>query len=152
MRFLARWVSIAVFPRNTVCCVANEDLKCLFAMCRRIGYSPIIDMLHHWLDMVHNPIDVTCTSFVTRLARNLGVLETAPLEFIPCNEHILGEDHFIQGHFLRVDGLGRYIMTYCSHNFELPLPDRRYNLYRVRSLTIPMEMEPPRRSFAGMRT
>ena len=90
LRFLARWVAAAVFPRRAYRCVANEDLKCLFAMCRRIRYSPAIDMLHHWLDMLDKLIPITCTSFVTRIARNLGVLSTAPSSIFRVRSTFLG--------------------------------------------------------------
>jgi hypothetical protein len=95
LRFLARWVSLAVFLCATTRCVAKEDLKCLFAMCRRIRYAPVVDMLNHWLGSLNKLVPITCTSFITRIAKNLGALSTAQLEYIPGDNHVYGLDHFI---------------------------------------------------------
>ena len=96
---------------------------------------------------------ITITSFVTRIASNLGVLVNAQIEYIPNDmSHFVGEHHFIQGHFLRADAKGNLIMTYFGHKFEVLLPAPHLDLYKVASLTMQLDVEPPRASFAGVMT
>lgn len=119
LRFLARCVSLAVFPRASARCAVAEDLKCLYAMCKKKHYAPILDMVRHWISSINTSTPITCTSFVTRIARKLGVLNKLQLEYIPGTSHIYGLNHFVQGHFLRTDAAHNIYMTYLGTNFEL---------------------------------
>ena len=43
-------------------------------------------------------------------------------------------------------------MTYFGHKIEVPLPAPHLDLYKVTSLTIQLDVEPPRASFVGVMT
>ena len=110
-------------------------------------------MVQHWVGMVKTNIPITITSFITRIAYNLGLLANTQVEYIPNDmSHFVRERHFIQGHFLRADAKGNLIMTYFGHKFDAPLPAPHLDLYKVTSLTMQLDAEPPRVSFAGVMT
>ena len=153
LRFLGRGVSLVVFPCAEAHCTTAEDLKCLYAMVMKIHFAPVLDIVKHWVGMVKNNTPITITAFVMGIATNLGVLENAQLEYLPHNlTHLVGERHFVQGHFLWADAKGNLIMTYSCHRFQVPLLAPHIDLYKVTSLTMQLDMEPLRSSFAGVMT
>jgi hypothetical protein len=155
LRLLARWVSLILFPRSEVRCSPNEDLKCLYAMVKKKRYAPVHDIVRHWSGMHATNSYITITSFVTRIASNLGLLENAQLSYIPDDgSHIVGEQHFIQAHFMKrsTEVEDQLIMTWHGHNLELPLPAPQFDLYTVKSLLMQLDVEAPRQSIGGVMT
>jgi len=59
---------------------------CLYAMAKKIRYSPVMGMVAHWQKMImcKSPIDIT--SLVTRIARFVGVLENAQVTYLPATD------------------------------------------------------------------
>lgn len=95
LRFLARWTTKVVFPRDDTRCVLNCDLKILYAMCRRYRYAPVVDMVYYWLRLVNDNNDITITSLVTRIAREVGALDNARVTYIPNDlSHLVTDQHF----------------------------------------------------------
>jgi hypothetical protein len=74
LRFLHRWMLFTLFPRAEFYSVTTPELKCLFALVKRIKYTPISDI--DYFKNVHKISGhIECTSMVTRIAMNLGFLE-----------------------------------------------------------------------------
>jgi hypothetical protein len=46
LRFLHRWMSFMLFPMAELCSVTTPELKCLFAMVKRIKYTPVADIVN----------------------------------------------------------------------------------------------------------
>ena len=59
---------------------------CLYAMAKKICYSPVMDMVAHWQKMItcKSPIDIT--SLVTHIAQYVGVLENAQVTYLPMTD------------------------------------------------------------------
>ena len=47
LRFLACWISLIMFPHADARCATSEDLKCLYAMVKKLRYAPVLDMVQH---------------------------------------------------------------------------------------------------------
>jgi hypothetical protein len=82
LQFLHKWFSFTLFPREDFCVLRIEEIKLLFAMIKKKKVSPVKLMMHYWLSIPRLKEDVCCTSWVTRLARNLGLLANATITYI----------------------------------------------------------------------
>jgi len=157
MRFMARWINMVVLPRNDVRCVTNDNMKILYAMWHKQKYAPALSILYHWIKLVRDENSISITSFVTRIASELGVLANTQVAFLPPNTpNVITDTHFIRGHFLRKEpNADTYVMIYKGYNLEVPLPAPHYKLYNVNTLDMPLEGPPPeepRHSVAGVIT
>ncbi|WVZ52195.1 hypothetical protein U9M48_003279 [Paspalum notatum var. saurae] len=83
LRFLAHWVTMVVFPRDDTRYVTVEDVRCLFAMWKKIKFAPTLSMVRHWQELAQSGHIISITSFVTRIANGLGMLENATVSFMP---------------------------------------------------------------------
>ncbi|WVZ93874.1 hypothetical protein U9M48_039827 [Paspalum notatum var. saurae] len=124
MRFMARWITIVVLPRDDIRYVTIEDLKILYAMWRKQKYAPVTAMLYHWMKLVLDENSISIMSFVTRIASDLRVLANAQVAFLPPDTpNLVTESHFIRAHFLcKNPSTDTYVMIYKGYNFEVPLP------------------------------
>lgn len=111
LRFMHRWLAMTLFPRLDIHTIRVDEMKLLYAMINRIHVSPIKCMLEYWLGIFRRGGDVECTSLITRIARNLGLLDTALINYISTNRPTLEFDHFIHAHIMRIEN-GSLIMTY----------------------------------------
>ena len=73
LRFLARWITTVVYPREDTCCILVHELKLLYAMYNKLKVSPVMDLVEYWMGLVKSSAPITMTSLVTRIARGLGV-------------------------------------------------------------------------------
>ena len=97
-----------------------------------------------------SPIDMA--SFVTRIARYVGVMDNADVTFLPEIEafrYEVGLEHFVQGHMMREGPKNSIFMCYPGYDREIELPCPRLSLslslYAVKSLTLQMEKKEPAR-------
>ncbi|WVZ97251.1 hypothetical protein U9M48_042801, partial [Paspalum notatum var. saurae] len=121
----------------------DEDVRCLYAMWKKIKFAPTLSMVRHWQGLAQSGHIISIMSFVTRIANGLGMLANATVSFIPNDPtRVVKESHFIHAHFLRKDTNGKYIMIFRGSDFELPLPAPQYKLYSVRTLTMQLESKP----------
>ena len=77
-----KWIGFSLFPRADFCTVRVDDLKLLYAMVKRRKVSPVKFMMNQWKEVFELKGDVGCTSLVTRIAQNLGLLKNASLSYI----------------------------------------------------------------------
>ena len=59
-----------------------DELKLLCAMVKRRKVSPVKFMMNQWKEVFELMGDVGCTSLVTRIAQNLGLLKNESLSYI----------------------------------------------------------------------
>ena len=81
---------------------------------------------------------IECTSFVTRIASNMGILDGNPVPFIEDPRALIDETYLVQGHTLKKgpdDSLVFFSLGYAN---EIPFPNAGYHLYNCRSLTMPL--------------
>jgi hypothetical protein len=60
--------------------VTTVKLKCLFAMVNMIKYTPVADIVDYFTNVSKISGPIECTSFVTRIAMNLGYSDLAYIE------------------------------------------------------------------------
>jgi len=77
-----KWLGFSLFSRNDFHTVRIDELKLLYAMVKRRKVSPVKLMMKQWKAVFELKGDVGCTSLVTRIAQNLGVLENAYVSYI----------------------------------------------------------------------
>ena len=133
-----RWVAITLFPRDDPRPVRNDELKILYAMVNKIRVSPAKAMVKQWLINFRMTGPIECTSLVTRIISNMGILEGSPVPFIEDDRVLIDEFYLVQGHRLKKglnDSLVLFSLGYAN---EIPLPNAGYHLYNCRSLTIPL--------------
>ena len=81
-----RVLAMVVFSRANLRLCSSSELICLYAMAKKIRYSPVMGMVAHWQKMItcKSPIDIT--SLVTRIARYVGVLDKAQVTYMPMTD------------------------------------------------------------------
>lgn len=75
-----------------------------------------------------------CTSFLTHLAKNLGLLEDASITYITTPRWLIDYDYFNHAHMLKRGKDGKLVMMYVDHTTEISLPNQNLGLYVVDSL------------------
>ena len=138
--FMHRWLAMTLFPRNDLRSVRVEEMKIMYAMLNRTHISPILGMIVYWLGTFQRDEYVECTSLITRLARNMGLIDRALINYIPTDGAYLDYDHFFQAHMMKIDQEDdSYVMTCRGCVNEIRLPNTEYWLSNVHRLTILLE-------------
>ena len=81
---------------------------------------------------------IECTSLVTRIASNMGILDGNPVPFNEDPRALINEAYLVQGHIHKKglnDSLVLFSLGYAN---EIPLPNAGYHWYNCRSLTTPL--------------
>ena len=99
-----KWLGFSLFHRNDFHTVRNDELKLLYAMIKRKKVSPIKFMMNHWTEIPSLKGDVGCTSLVTRIARNLGLLANTSITYIDSPRWIIDYGYFNHAHMLKKEG------------------------------------------------
>jgi hypothetical protein len=148
LRFLHRWMSFMLFPMVELHSVTTPKLKCLFAMVKRINYTPVADIVDYFRNVAKMSGPIECTSMVTRIAMNLGCSKMANLAYIERDVPVLGLDHFVHAHILCEEPNHSLSMFYGHKATRLPNPCLQ--LYSCESLTLQFYwMEGAHHSFTG---
>jgi hypothetical protein len=134
LRFLHRWMSFTLFPMAELCSVTTPEHKSLFAMVKRIKYTPVADIVDYFKTVHKMSGPIECTSMATQITMNLGCLEMANLAYIEGDVPILGLDHFVHAHILCEEPDHSLYMLYGLKAIRLPNPNLR--LYSCESLTL----------------
>ena len=66
--------SVNFIPRDDVRPVRQDELYILFAMVKKIKVSPIQPMIKQWLENFRITETIECTTLITWIASNIGVL------------------------------------------------------------------------------
>ena len=96
-----KWLGFSLFSRSVFRTVRNDELKLLYAMIKRKKVSPIKFMMTQWLEILGLKGDVGCTCLVTRIAKNLGLLENASVIYIDVPHWLIDYDYFNHAHMLK---------------------------------------------------
>lgn len=145
LSFLHKFVVVTFFPRHDIRPIRIEEMKLLYAAVNHIRVSPAKSMADYWSKFAQRIGDIEITSWVTRLASNLGLLEHASLNFIQLPRGRLTLEHFMQGHYLSEDReTNELFMIYAGYVNEIKLPNPDLWLANVSSLTLPLETEAQR--------
>jgi hypothetical protein len=131
LRFLHRWMSFLLFPMVELRSVTTLKLKCLFAMVNRIKYTLVADIVYYFTNVSKISGPIECTSLVTQIAMNLG---DSDLAYIERDVPVLGLDHFVHAHILRVEPDYSVSMLYGRKAIQLTNP--ALQLYSCESLTL----------------
>ena len=91
-----------MFPRPDTRPVRVDYLKLLYAMVKRTKVLPVKFIVHHWLEVFTLMGDVECTSLVTQIAQNLGLLNNASVSYIDEERLYIDFDYFCQTQLLNV--------------------------------------------------
>ena len=73
----------------------------LYAMVNKIRISPAQAMVKQWLTNFRMMGPIECTSLVTRIASNMGILDGNPVPFIEEPRVMIDEAYLVQGHTLK---------------------------------------------------
>ena len=68
--------------------------------------------------------DVECTSLVTWIAQNLGLLNNALVSYIDEERLYIDFDYFCQAQLLKKRDDGKIVMRYHDFSTEIPLPNQ----------------------------
>ena len=75
LRLMHKWVAITLFPRVDPQPVRNDELMILYVMVNKIRISPAQAMVKQWLKNFQMTGPIECTSLITRVASNMGILD-----------------------------------------------------------------------------
>jgi hypothetical protein len=129
--------------------VGNDELKLLYAMVKRRKVSPIKFMMKQWKEIVELKVDIGCTSLVTRIAKNLGLLENASIAYVADISHWhIDFEYFVQSHMLKKKKDGKLVMMYMDYTNEILLPDQNLGLYVVQSFVFDLQVKETARAGA----
>jgi hypothetical protein len=126
LRFLHKWLGFTLFPKEDFRVVWIEELKLLYAMIKKKKVSPIKLMMHYWLKIPRLKGDVWCTSWVTRLARNLGLLANDTITYISTPRWIYV--CFNKAQMLKRGKNEKTMMMYKDYINEFEMSDRNLSL------------------------
>jgi hypothetical protein len=128
--------------------VTAPELKCLFAMVKRIKYTPVADIIDYLKNVHKISRPIECNSMVTRIAMNLGCPKMANSAYIVGDVPVLGLDHFVHAHILCEEPDHSLSMLYGRK--AIRLPNLGLQLYSCESLTLQFDrMGEVRHSFTG---
>ena len=109
-------------------------------MVKRTKVSPVQFMMKQWKEIPNLKGDVGCTSLVTRIAKNLGLLENASVAYIDDIPHwLIDYEYFNQAHMLKKGKNGKLVMMYMDYTNEIPLLDQTLGLYAVQYFVFDMQ-------------
>jgi len=117
-------------------------------MVNRRKVSLVKFMMNQWKEVFKLKGDVECTSLVTRIAQNLGLLDNASISHIDIPREYIDYDYFLKAHMLKKKEKGQPVMMYLGYTNEILLPNRDLGLYTMNSFLINLHVKEatPRRS------
>ena len=95
---------------------------------------------------------IECTSLITRIASNMGILDGNPVPFIEDPRALIDETYLVQGHTLKKGPNDSLVFFSLGYANKIPLPNMGYHLYNCHLLTIPLvpQEEARRHSISGL--
>ena len=97
-------------------------------------------MMKQWKEIPELKGDVGCTSLVTHIAKNLGLLNNSSIAYIDDIPHCLIDyEYFNQAHIFKKGKNGKLVMMYMDYTNEIPLPNQNLGLYAVQSFVFDLQ-------------
>ena len=118
-------------------------------MTYKINVSLVKLLVNFWLKTLDSDRPIYFTSFITRIADSMGLLDAHSFEYITSPRNVITESTFINAHILKRGSRGELKMIYPSHTAEVLLPCERRRLYVLRTLTIKLDREVRSQNVAG---
>jgi hypothetical protein len=108
-------------------------------MVKRKKVSPVRFMMTQWVEIPGLKGVVGCASLVTRIAKNLGLLENTSVTYIDGPHLLIDYGYFSHAHILKKGKDGKLVMIYLNYTNEFPLQDRNFDLYAVDSFVFNLQ-------------
>jgi hypothetical protein len=123
-------------------------MQLIYAALKRQVVSPVKMLVEHWLSFPNLVGDVSCTSLITRIADDLGILGDATIINIDTPREIISYDYFRQRRWVKKI---QEKLNYIHNRSAIPLPNPGLGIYSVQSFLInekaqPVQQQPPRTS------
>jgi hypothetical protein len=100
----------------------------IYAALKRKVVSPVKILVEHWLSFPNLVGDVSCTSLITWIADDLGILGDATIISIDTPREIIGYNYFRQGRWVKRI---QEKLHYIHNNNTIPLPNMGLGRYSV---------------------
>jgi hypothetical protein len=111
----------------------------MYAMVKKVKVLPVKLMAHYWLTTPKlKKGRVTATSWVTRLANGLGLLDNANITYITTPRRVIDYSFFHQAHILKMRNR-KLVMMYKGYTNEIELPDRSLGLYVLENFVLELQ-------------
>jgi hypothetical protein len=121
-------------------------MQLIYAALKRKVVSPVEMLVEHWLSFSNLVGDVSCTSLITRIADDLGILGDATIISIDTPREIIDYDYFRQGRWVKKN---QEKLHYIHNKSAISLHNPGLGIYSVQSFLIneqaqPVQQQPPR--------
>lgn len=94
-----KWMAITLFPREETRVIMLEEFKLIHAMMKRLRVSPVRLMVSYWLSLPNlKRGEISYTSWVTRIANNLSLIQNATIVEIDTARPIIDISFFCHAH------------------------------------------------------
>jgi hypothetical protein len=92
-------------------------------MVKRKKVSHVKFMMAQWVEIPGLKGAVGCTFLVTHIAKNLGLLENASVNYIDGPYSLIDYGYFSHAHMLKKGEDRKLVMMYLNYTNEFSLPD-----------------------------
>jgi hypothetical protein len=103
-------------------------MQLIYATLKRQAVSPVKLLVEHWLSFPNLVGDVSCTSLITQIADDVGILGDATIISIDTPREIISYGYFHQGRWVNKI---QEKLHYIHNKSALPLPNPRLGIYFV---------------------
>jgi hypothetical protein len=140
--FIHKFIFLTLFPRPKTQTIREDELKILFAIVNKQKISPVVPMMHQWLEGF-GPIkgDIECTSLVFRITNRLGLANNCIVSHIFEPHSIMDLDFFRQARILKKTN-NKIFMRYHDMITEISLPNPGLKIYAVRDYLVGLQPLP----------
>jgi hypothetical protein len=110
-------------------------------MVKRKKVSPVRFMMTQWVEIPSLKGAIGCASLVTRIAKNLGLLENTSVTYIDGPHLLIDYGYFSHAHMLKKGKDGKLVMIYLNYTNEFPLLDQNFDLYAIDSFVFNLQRQ-----------
>jgi hypothetical protein len=134
-----KWLVVTLFPRDDVRPMRTDEMMVLYVAVRRIKISPMQAMIWQWLTNFKMTGSIECTSLISRIVTNLGVMQGPNVPSIANPRTQIDEAYLTKGHILKKGPDDSLVFFYLGHTNQIQLPNPNFRLYGQGPLTVPLE-------------
>jgi hypothetical protein len=103
-------------------------MQLIYAALKTKVVSPVMMLVDHWLSFPNLVGGISCTSLITRIADDLGILGDATIINIDTPREIIDYNYFRQGRWVKRI---QENLHYIHNKSAIPLPNPRLGIYSV---------------------